>query len=137
VDVQIDEGMTHDQLPLEDFTGTSDERIAEIKSRLIQAMEGTLGYEKKALIIYNSHMGGHKFAGNVIVSLGSPCIRTRSDQNAQIYTPSASGIWYGRVSTHEVKSIVENTIIGGKILPPLLRGGVNLQRPHGASLNDW
>ena len=30
--------------------------------------------EKKALILKNSHIGGHKFAGNVIVSLPSPCL---------------------------------------------------------------
>jgi hypothetical protein len=59
--------MFHDQAPLENFEGTPEERNVEVISRLKQAAEGTLGYEKKALIVYNSHMGGHKFAGNVIV----------------------------------------------------------------------
>jgi len=75
---------------------------------------------QKALILKNSHTGGHNFAGNCI-----------------IYTPQGSGVWYGRVTTHEVESIVQNTIIGGEILAPLLRGGVNLSRPGCANLNDW
>jgi hypothetical protein len=58
VDVQLDEGMFHDQAPLEDFRGTAEEHVGELKSRLKQAAEGTLGHEKKALIVYNSHMGG-------------------------------------------------------------------------------
>jgi hypothetical protein len=41
------------------------------------------------------------------------------------------------VSTHEVETVVESTIVGGKVLPPLLRGGVNLARPGCNSLHDW
>ena len=55
----------------------------------------------------------------------------------QIYTPSGSGIWYGRVTPHDVDSIVMNTIINGLVLPPLLRGGLNLSRPNCSTLNDW
>ena len=55
----------------------------------------------------------------------------------QIYTPNGVGLWYGRVSTHEVESIVANTIIGGQVLAPLLRGGMNLQKPGCKSFHDW
>ncbi|EEB88526.1 hypothetical protein MPER_13593 [Moniliophthora perniciosa FA553] len=68
----------------------------------------------------NSHTGGHKYAGNCI-----------------IYTPHGSGVWYGRVTTHEVNAIVSQTIEKGLVLPPLLRGGVNLSRPGCKSLYDW
>lgn len=57
--------------------------------------------------------------------------------NRQIYTPSGSGVWYGRVTPHDVDSIVTNTIINGLVLPPLLRGGLNLSRPNCSTLNDW
>lgn len=57
--------------------------------------------------------------------------------HVQIYMPQGAGIWYGRVSTHEVEPIVHTTILGGQILPPLLRGGVNLARPDCKRLNDW
>ncbi|KAE9399027.1 hypothetical protein BT96DRAFT_920384 [Gymnopus androsaceus JB14] len=79
-----------------------------------------LGSEKKALILRNSHTGGHRYAGNCI-----------------IYTPQGTGVWYGRVSTHEVESIVSQTLEEGLVLPPLLRGGVNISRPGCKSLHDW
>ncbi|KIL00394.1 hypothetical protein PAXRUDRAFT_821765 [Paxillus rubicundulus Ve08.2h10] len=76
--------------------------------------------ERKVLILRNSHIGGHKFAGNVI-----------------IYTPRGASVWYGRVTPHDVQSIVKNTIIAGQVLPPILRGGLNLVRPGCKTLYDW
>ncbi|KAJ7283856.1 hypothetical protein C8J57DRAFT_1447833 [Mycena rebaudengoi] len=55
----------------------------------------------------------------------------------KIYTPAGSSVWYGRVTTHEVESIVVNTIFDGLILGPLLRGGANLCRPGCPTLHDW
>ncbi|KZP12111.1 hypothetical protein FIBSPDRAFT_168518 [Athelia psychrophila] len=101
--------------PLEAFSGTQEEKDADILAQL-KALPG----HQRALILRNSHIGGHKFSGNAI-----------------IYTPQGSGVWYGRVTTHDVESIVQHTIIGGEILPPLLRGGVNLARPGCKTLNDW
>ncbi|KAJ6627957.1 Sucrase/ferredoxin-like-domain-containing protein [Mycena sp. CBHHK59/15] len=101
--------------PLERFSGTPEEKEAQIVQELRQ-----LRAAKKALILFNSHMGGHEYAGNTI-----------------IYTPGGSSVWYGRVTPHEVDSIVENTIEGGLILPPLLRGGLNLSKPGCSSLHDW
>ncbi|KAJ7638602.1 Sucrase/ferredoxin-like-domain-containing protein [Roridomyces roridus] len=75
---------------------------------------------KKALILKTSHIGGHKYAGNCI-----------------IYTPQGSSVWYGRVTTHEVESIVVSTLEGGLVLPPLLRGGLDLSRPGCPTLHDW
>lgn len=102
--------------PLEEYAD-GDEKESELNRRLQE-----LDHEpvKRALIIKTSHIGGHRYAGNVI-----------------IYMPQGAGIWYGRVSTHEVEPIVQTTILGGRILPPLLRGGVNLARPDCKRLNDW
>lgn len=102
--------------PLEDYPD-EDGKEAEL-SRRLQELDEDL--PKKALILKTSHIGGHKYAGNVI-----------------IYMPRGAGVWYGRVTTHEVASIVHTTILGGRILPPLLRGGVNLARPDCKRLNDW
>jgi len=82
--------------------------------------KGQESSQKRALILMNSHMGGHKFAGNMM-----------------IYTPTEAGIWYGRVTTHHVEHIVRETIIGGQVFPELLRGGVNLGRRGSKSLLDW
>ncbi|KAJ6539123.1 Sucrase/ferredoxin-like-domain-containing protein [Mycena capillaripes] len=101
--------------PLESFSGTPEEKARHIKTEL-----RALHSAKKALILRNSHMGGHKYAGNCI-----------------IYTPQGSCVWYGRVTTHEVESIVINTIEGGLVLPPLLRGGIHLSRPGCPTLHDW
>ena len=50
--------------------------------------------------------------------------------------PPGDGL-YGRVTPHDIESIVENTIVKGLVLPPLLRGGLNLSKPNCKSLNDW
>ncbi|KIK65500.1 hypothetical protein GYMLUDRAFT_38975 [Collybiopsis luxurians FD-317 M1] len=101
--------------PLEDLSGTDEENEERITRQLQE-----IASEKKALILRNSHTGGHRYAGNCI-----------------IYTPQGAGVWYGRVSTHEVESIVSQTLEEGLILPPLLRGGVNISRPGCKSLHDW
>ena len=94
---------------------------------------------KRALIVKVSHIGGHKYAGNAIVSFLPffSFLIHPSMPFSQIYQPSGSGIWYGRVTPHDVDSIVANTIIEGLVLPPLLRGGLNLTRPNCKTLNDW
>ncbi|KAK9455717.1 Sucraseferredoxin-like protein [Dipodascopsis uninucleata] len=56
-------------------------------------------------IYYVSHVGGHKFAGNVI-----------------IYRNTGEGIWMGRIEPKHVKAIVEETIMKGKVFPSSLRG---------------
>lgn len=55
---------------------------------------------------------------------------------AQIYTPQGSGIWYGRVQSHHVDAIVSETLEEGKILPELLRGGLNISTKR-KSLLEW
>ena len=122
--------------PLEDYPD-GDEKEAEL-SRTLQELDESL--PKRALILMTSHIGGHKYAGNVIVRCPSHCrniVHWALIDVAQIYMPQGAGVWYGRVSTHEVASIVHTTILGGRILPPLLRGGVNLARPDCKRLNDW
>ncbi|KAJ6557817.1 Sucrase/ferredoxin-like-domain-containing protein [Mycena capillaripes] len=101
--------------PLEKFIGTAEERDAHVTDTL-----KALQTAKKALLLFNSHMGGHQYSGNCI-----------------IYTPNGASVWYGRVTPHEVDSIVENTIEGGLVLPQLLRGGVGLSKPGCATLHDW
>ncbi|KAJ7228886.1 Sucrase/ferredoxin-like-domain-containing protein [Mycena pura] len=101
--------------PLEHFSGTPEEKGRHIADQLRALSAG-----KRALILRNSHMGGHKYAGNCI-----------------IYTPQGSSVWYGRVTTHEVECIVVNTILAGLVLPPLLRGGMDLSRPGCPTLHDW
>lgn len=54
--------------PLEESNVTSEEREEIIADELRQSTES-----KRALIVKVSHVGGHKYAGNVIVSVPLPC----------------------------------------------------------------
>ena len=99
----------------------SSKDVNEISERLksIKVEEGS-----SVGIFKVSHVGGHKFAGNVI-----------------IHFPSGASVCYGRVTAREVPAIVEYTIKQGKVLPELLRGGGNIcRRGESKSLrqgNHW
>lgn len=77
-----------------------------------------------------SHIGGHKFAGNVIVYL--PPRYGLKDGRAGEESPLAGkGIWYGRVEPRHVEGIIRETIMNGRIIEEMFRGGV---RPDGKTL---
>ncbi|KAG9045490.1 hypothetical protein FS837_006232 [Tulasnella sp. UAMH 9824] len=115
---QVEDPECLDDSPIEDISGTAAEREAAVEERLKKLCDPSVE-TKRALILYCSHIGGHKFAGNVI-----------------IYTPHGSGVWYGRVSSHQSHAVMK-TITEGKIYPALLRGGVNITRSKGKTLLDW
>lgn len=62
-----------------------------------------------------SHIGGHKFAGNVIIYL-PPSLEGNALKGA--------GIWYGRVGPENVQGVVEETVVKGRVVVDLLRGGI-------------
>ncbi|KAK6411749.1 Altered inheritance of mitochondria protein 32 [Oleoguttula sp. CCFEE 5521] len=62
-----------------------------------------------------SHIGGHKFAGNVIIYI-PPSMKD--------HALAGKGIWYGRVGPEHVEGIVRETIVGGKVIQELFRGGI-------------
>ncbi|KAE8349708.1 Sucrase/ferredoxin-like-domain-containing protein [Aspergillus coremiiformis] len=69
-----------------------------------------------------SHIGGHKYAGNVIVYM-PPRMKIK---NSSIPHPLAGkGIWYGRIEPKHVQGIVEETILGGKVVADHFRGGID------------
>lgn len=115
VDTQLDHPVNTFGPAIEEFSGTEE----ELQERTLKELQ-SLPAEKKALILRNSHTGGHRYAGNCI-----------------IYIPQGAGVWYGRISPHEVEAIVSKTVEDGLILPQLLRGGVNISRPGCRSLHDW
>lgn len=84
-------------------------RDEELRQRREASQSKTLG------LFSISHIGGHKFAGNVI-----------------IYFPNGAGVWYARIdpaAPGAVEQVWTATVLGGKILAPYLRAGINLQ--HG------
>jgi len=82
-----------------------DKRCGVTGPLLVEEFQRTLkakGLENQVLISQVSHIGGHKYAGNVIIYPG--------------------GVWYGRVIPCHVEAIVEKHINQGKILKKIFRG---------------
>lgn len=67
-----------------------------------------------------SHIGGHKFAGNVIIYL-PPGLRT---SNGDKHPLAGHGIWYGRVEPKHVEGIIAETVLKGTVISELFRGGI-------------
>ena len=66
-----------------------------------------------------SHIGGHAFAGNVIIYFPRTFALGNSDEVSPL---AGKGIWYGRVQPSHVEGILEETVQGGKIIQDLCRG---------------
>lgn len=67
-----------------------------------------------------SHIGGHKFAGNVIFYI-PPKMKLA---NGEAHPLAGMGIWYGRVEPKHVEGLVKATLKEGEVVEELLRGGV-------------
>lgn len=67
-----------------------------------------------------SHVGGHKYAGNVIIYLPPSFGSTSNTSNAL----AGKGIWYGRVEPRHVEGIVKETVLNGRVVRDHFRGGV-------------
>lgn len=77
------------------------------------------GYVPTARVGLISHIGGHKFAGNVIIY-----IPPSFSSNAL----AGKGIWYGRVGPEHVEGLVQKTIMDGKVITEMFRGGIDQNR---------
>ncbi|KAK3325293.1 Sucrase/ferredoxin-like-domain-containing protein [Apodospora peruviana] len=78
------------------------------------------GDGKSARVGLISHIGGHKFAGNVIIYL-PPGLKTA---DGAAHPLAEHGIWYGRVEPKHVEGIVAETILKGNVIGELFRGGI-------------
>ncbi|KAG0664055.1 hypothetical protein C6P46_001916 [Rhodotorula mucilaginosa] len=103
--------------PIEEWEGSD----AEKEMRLRETLQGVKTDGGSVGLFKISHIGGHRYAGNVI-----------------LYFPNGTSVWFGRVTPADVGVIVDRTIMQGKIIPELLRGGLGLtgkNGPHGVL--DW
>lgn len=66
-----------------------------------------------------SHIGGHKFAGNVIIYIPPSTVPAFSQ-----HPLAGKGVWYGRVEPRHVEGIVKETLGKGVIIKELFRGGI-------------
>ncbi|OJD13301.1 hypothetical protein AJ78_06225 [Emergomyces pasteurianus Ep9510] len=92
---------------------------------------GAAGWANVGLI---SHIGGHKYAGNVIIYL-PPSLSSASsssgvfggkgnDEEGGATSLAGKGIWYGRVEPRHVEGIVVETVLEGRVISEHFRGGV-------------
>ncbi|KAF5552035.1 vacuolar amino acid transporter 3 [Fusarium napiforme] len=83
-----------------------------------QRIQGETGEGKTtARVGLISHIGGHKFAGNVIIYL--PPDLKMGDAPHPL---AGCGIWYGRVDPKNVEGIVKETILKGNVVADMFRG---------------
>ncbi|KAL4989025.1 Sucrase/ferredoxin-like-domain-containing protein [Aspergillus falconensis] len=69
-----------------------------------------------------SHIGGHKYAGNVILYIP----KSMKYEDSSVPHPLAGkGIWYGRIEPKHVEGVVEETILRGRVLSDHFRGGID------------
>lgn len=68
-----------------------------------------------------SHIGGHKFAGNVIIYLPP----TFKNSAGNPHPLAGHGIWYGRIDPKHVEGVIKETIINGNVIADHFRGGIN------------
>ena len=72
-----------------------------------------------------SHVGGHKWAGNVIIYLPPGWSESQSTERNKAVSPLAGcGVWYGRVEPKHVEGIIKETMLAGKVIQELFRGGI-------------
>ena len=92
------------------------QRILQSHGGFTSFSGGVVDGPNHANIASISHVGGHKYAGNVIVYL--PPEHTNNPL-------AGKGIWYGRVEPKHVEGIVEETILGGRVIIDHFRGGID------------
>lgn len=73
-----------------------------------------------------SHVGGHKWAGNVIIYIppNATAAATTAGAGRHRHPLAGKGIWYGRVEPRHVQGIVEETVLRGQVIRDLFRGGI-------------
>lgn len=103
---EFEEKLQRQNVPL--LKDTPVPEAEEVKTEVV-------GYTPTARVGLISHIGGHKWAGNVIVY-----IPPSFSGNAL----AGKGIWYGRVGPEHVEGIVAKTVMEGKVIKELFRGGV-------------
>jgi (2Fe-2S) ferredoxin len=69
-----------------------------------------------------SHIGGHKWAGNLIIYIPPKWSSQSPDGTRSESLLAGKGIWYGRVEPKHVEGIMHETIVRGRIVENLCRG---------------
>ena len=99
-----------------------DKRCGEIGPRLQEAFLqhfATKGLSTKAEVHLCSHVGGHKYAGNVIMYRLDPTKNKENEKSGATVT----GRWFGRVQECHVPTLIDTFLLEDKLVDDLHRGG--------------
>ena len=108
------------QLPGEGFEVLKGPIEASPKEELLLENGEHQNDGKGARVGQISHIGGHKFAGNVILYF-PPGMKGKDGKGHAL---AGCGIWYGRVEPKHVEGILKETVAGGRVIEELFRGGI-------------
>ena len=92
---------------------------AELRKLSSTETRADANIDKHVGIFKVSHVGGHRYSGQVM-----------------LWFPNGVNVWYGRVRDGDCKAIVHETLLGGRVIPELLRGGTGLGG-RGKSVLAW
>lgn len=95
-----------------------DEFNSYIEGPLVSQPYQTHRELRRSRVALTSHIGGHSFAGNVIIYIPKD-LMTLDGKRSPL---AGLGIWYGRVEPRHVRGIMEETLLRGNIIEELLRG---------------
>lgn len=96
-------------------TPPDDERSTSFRFSGLEAVRPWIAFSRVAL---TSHIGGHAFAGNVIIYIP----KMFKIASGEVSPLAGMGIWYGRVEPRHVWGIMKETVQRGCIIKELLRG---------------
>ncbi|EHK41828.1 hypothetical protein TRIATDRAFT_250955 [Trichoderma atroviride IMI 206040] len=100
-------------------------QVGSLDGEEVRRIEGSSSPEKKvARVGLISHIGGHKFAGNVIIYVPPGFTNDKGEKHAL----AGCGIWYGRVEPKHVEGLVRETVMEGRVVEDKFRGGIDAQR---------
>jgi len=88
---------------------------SEFEQQIDKLWKGRLQAAPEVSIV--SHIGGHVFAGNVIIY---------HPPSMSPHPLAGKGIWYGRVEPKHVEGILKATVGQGKVIKMLFRGGLDV-----------
>ncbi|TGJ80508.1 hypothetical protein E0Z10_g8253 [Xylaria hypoxylon] len=84
-------------------------------------LPGTVGDRSStARVGLISHVGGHKFAGNIIIYL-PPILKNKAGNPHPL---AGHGIWYGRIEPKHVEGVIQETIVEGNVIADHFRGAI-------------
>lgn len=117
-------GEFEDKLGRADFEVTRGGVQVKLGESTVREIEGNAVGKKMARVGLISHVGGHKFAGNVIVYIPPGYDGPAGEAHAL----AGCGIWYGRVEPKHVEGLVDETVVRGRIVEDMFRGGIDSER---------